>query len=306
MPKRYYVVGARRIALAVALIMASGCGGGGDGGQSSPWKLTFRDEFNRAAGTGVDTSKWLYDIGTGYPGGLPNWGAGEVAFMTDDTANVSHDGKGHLAIRPLRGSGTPEWTSGRIETLRSDFQPPPGGALAIEASIQQPDVSGDAAAGYWPGFWSVGAPYRGNYQNWPGIGEIAFLEDINGRSSVFGTLHCGTLEPPNPCNESTGLGSGEVPCPGCQTGFHNYRAEVDDSVTPEEIRWYLDGRNYFTVRSDEVDETTWTNATDHGFILILNVAMGGGFPAAFGGGPTDATVSGVPMLIDYVRVYERG
>jgi hypothetical protein len=77
--------------------------------------------------------------------------------------------------------------------------------------------------------------------------------------------------------------------------------------TPEEIRsWYLDGWNYFTVRSNEVDATTWANATDHGFILILNVAMGGSFPAAFGGGPTDATASGVPMLIDYVRVYERG
>ena len=304
MPKRHGVVAAR-IALAVALITASGCGGDGDGPQSSQWELTFSDEFDRAAGAGVDTSKWIYDIGTAYPGGLPDWGAGEVAYMTDDPANVSHDGRGHLAITPLRGSGMPEWTSGRIETQRADFQPPTGGALAIEASIQQPNVSGDAAAGYWPAFWSIGAPYRGNYQNWPGVGEIAFLESINGRSSVWGTLHCGTLEPPNPCNEYVGLSSGEVPCPGCLTGFHTYRAELDNSVTPEEIRWYLDGRNYFTVRSNEVDEATWANATDHGFILILNVAMGGGFPAAFGGGPTEATVSGVPMLIDYVRVYER-
>jgi hypothetical protein len=31
--------------------------------------------------------------------------------------------------------------------------------------------------------------------------------------------------------------------------------------------------------------------------LILNVAMGGGFPTAFGG-PTSATQSGVPMLVD--------
>jgi beta-glucanase (GH16 family) len=226
--------------------------------------------------------------------------------MTDDIANASHDGQGHLAITPVRQGGMPEWTSGRIETQRTDFQPPPGGALAIEASIQQPNLTGDAAAGYWPAFWSIGAPYRGNYQNWPGVGEIAVLESINGRSSVFGTLHCGTLEPPNPCNEYTGLGSGEVPCPGCLTGFHIYRAELDDGVTPEEIRWYLDGRNYFTVRANEVDEATWANATDHGFIVILNVAMGGGFPAAFGGGPTDATRSGVPMLIDYVRIYERG
>ncbi len=173
----------------------------------------------------------------------------------------------------------------------------------IEASIQQPNLSGNAAAGYWPAFWSLGAPFRANYLNWPGIGEIDFLEDINGRSSVFGTLHCGTVEAPNPCNEYSGLGSGEVACPGCQTGFHTYRIELDDRVEPEEIRWYLDGKKYFTVKSTQVDQTTWDNATNHGFFLILNVSMGGGFPDAFGGGPTDATVSGVPMLVDYVRVY---
>jgi hypothetical protein len=33
--------------------------------------------------------------------------------------------------------------------------------------------------------------------------------------------------------------------------------------------------------------------------------MGGAFPAAFGGGPTAATASGVPMLVDYVSVAYR-
>jgi hypothetical protein len=51
-----------------------------------------------------------------------------------------------------------------------------------------------------------------------------------------------------------------------------------------------------------VDATTWANATNHGFFVILNVAMGGAFPAAFGGGPTSATESGHPMLVDYVQV----
>jgi ricin-type beta-trefoil lectin protein len=40
--------------------------------------------------------------------------------------------------------------------------------------------------------------------------------------------------------------------------------------------------------------------------MILNVAMGGGFPAAFGGGPTGATQSGVPMVVDYVRALTSG
>jgi Carbohydrate binding module (family 6)/Glycosyl hydrolases family 16 len=141
--------------------------------------------------------------------------------------------------------------------------------------------------------------------NWPSIGEIDVMEDINGRSSVFGTLHCGTA-PGGPCNENTGIGSGERACPGCQTGFHTYAYEIDRSVNPEQVRWYLDGVNYFTVNSSQVDATTWNNAIHHGLFAILNVAIGGGFPAAFGGGPTASTVSGVPMLVDYVAAYTSG
>jgi hypothetical protein len=80
--------------------------------------------------------------------------------------------------------------------------------------------------------------------------------------------------------------------------------EYDRSVSPEQLRFYLDGANYFTLNSSQLDATTWNNATHHGMFMILNVAMGGGFPAAFGGGPTASTASGVPMLVDYVAVYQ--
>jgi chitodextrinase len=118
-------------------------------------------------------------------------------------------------------------------------------------------------------------------------------------------LHCGAPSG-GVCNETTGLGSGEHACAGCQTGFHTYAVEYDRSVSPEQMRFYLDGANYFTLNSNQIDATTWNNATHHGMFMILNVAMGGGFPAAFGGGPTAATQSGVPMLVDYVAVYQSG
>ena len=225
--------------------------------------------------------------------------------MTSNTANVSMDGAGHLAITPLRDAAG-NWTSGRIETQRTDFRRRPAASCAIEASLQQPNVTGAAAAGYWPAFWSLGAPARPvGATNWPSIGEIDIMEDINGLSSVFGTLHCGPSIP-GTCNETTGLGSGEVACPGCQTGFHTYGVEWDRSVTPETLRWYRDGAIYFSLNRNQVDATTWNNATHHGFFVILNVAIGGGFPAAFGGGPTASTRSGVPMLVDYVAVYSAG
>src|SRR5258706_11152157 len=184
-----------------------------------------------------------------------------------------------------------------METQRTDFQPPAGGAMAIEASIQQPNVSGAAAQVYWPACRTLGAPFRGVYTNWPSVGEIDILEDINGQSNVFGTLHCG-ISPGGPCNETTGIGSGAHACPGCLTGYHTYRIEFDKSVSPQQLRWYLDGSQYFTVNANQVDATTWSNATTHGYFVILNVAMGGGWP----GNPTGSTASGVPMLVDYVHV----
>lgn len=33
------------------------------------WSTVFSDDFTGAANTGLDTSKWLYDLGTSYPGG---------------------------------------------------------------------------------------------------------------------------------------------------------------------------------------------------------------------------------------------
>ncbi len=266
------------------------------------WNLVFSDDFNGPAGQLPSGQSWLFDLGTSYPGGAPNWGTGEVETMTSNPANVSLDGAGNLRITPIRGANG-SWTSARIETQRTDFAAPAGGRMRVEGRLQQPNVTGTQALGYWPAFWSMGAAARPvGATNWPGIGEIDVMEDINGRSSEFATLHCGTA-PGGPCNENTGIGSGERACPGCQTGFHTYAYELDRGVSPEQIRWYLDGVNFFTVSASQVDATTWNNATHHGFFLILNVAMGGGFPAAFGGGPTASTASGVPMVVDYVAVY---
>jgi beta-glucanase (GH16 family) len=172
--------------------------------------------------------------------------------------------------------------------------------VRMEASIQQPDVTRTNGAGYWPAFWMLGNGLR-NGGTWPSIGEVDILEDINGRSSVFGTLHCGS-NPGGPCNESSGVGSGERSCKGCQTGFHKYAVEIDRSVSPEQIRWYLDGDNYFTLSEAKVDRQAWVNAVDHPFFIIFDLAIGGGFPAAFGGGPTGDTVSGGEMKIDYLKV----
>ncbi|MFJ5838053.1 glycoside hydrolase family 16 protein [Streptomyces shenzhenensis] len=271
----------------------------------SGWTQVFLDDFNGAAGSGVNTSDWQYATGTSYPGGAANWGTGEIETMTSSTNNVALDGNGNLLITPRRDAAG-NWTSGRIETNRTDFQPPAGGKLRVESRIQLPNVTSDAAKGYWPAFWMLGAPFRGNYWNWPSVGELDIMENVQGLNTSWATIHCGT-SPGGPCNETTGIG-GSTSCTGttCQAGFHTYRMEWDRSTSPEEIRYYLDGVNFHTVRANQVDATTWSNATDHGFFIILNLAMGGGFPGAFGGGPDGGTDPNHPMVVDYVQVLQSG
>ncbi|MDX6221841.1 MAG: hypothetical protein QOD91_895 [Frankiales bacterium] len=263
------------------------------------FSTTWSDDFTGASGTGADPN-WAYDTGAG-----SSFGTGEIETMTNSTANVYQDGASHLVLKALHSGTDPNsgWTSGRIETPAT-FGAAAGGVVRMESVIQQPNVTTANGAGYWPAFWMLGSTLRSGV-SWPGSGEVDILEDINGRSSVFGTLHCGT-NPGGPCNESSGIGSGEHACPGCQTGFHDYAVEIDRSVSPEQIRWYLDGVNYFTLNATQVDAATWTNAVDHSFFIIYDLAMGGGFPSAFGGGPNASTVSGGAMVVDSVAVYNKG
>ncbi|MFH8633203.1 glycoside hydrolase family 16 protein [Streptomyces lydicus] len=263
----------------------------------------WRTDFDGAAGARPSGDDWIIDTGTGYPGGPANWGTGERETYTDRPENLQLDGGGHLKITALKDGAT--WTSGRIETRRTDFAAPAGGKLRIEASIRMPDVSGADALGYWPAFWTLGADYRGNYGNWPGIGEFDIMENVNGLNKVWGTLHCG-VNPGGPCNETQGKGASRD-CPGsaCQAGFHTYALELDrTNGAAEALNWYVDGQKFHTVTAAETDADTWAKATHHGHFLLLDLAMGGGFPDGVAGAatPTDATRPGGALLVDHVAV----
>ncbi|MFE2105007.1 acyltransferase family protein [Kitasatospora sp. NPDC059463] len=266
------------------------------------WTQLLRDDFDGPAGSHPSEADWQYDLGTCYPGcPAAQWGTGEIETMTDSTENVRLDGRGALEIVPTRDAAG-QWSSGRIESRRADFAPPPGGVLRIEAGIALPDVTGPAAAGYWPAFWTLGGELRNGFTGWPAIGELDVMEQVNGRDAVFGTMHCGVLDG-GPCQEPRGLGSGDRPCGAeCRTGFHRYAVEVDLTPGAEQVRWYLDGREHHRVTAAQMDRATWDRAVNHGLFLILNVAVGGNLPAAFGGAVTPATEPGHPMRVDYVSV----
>jgi beta-glucanase (GH16 family) len=236
--------------------------------------VTWSDEFNGAAGTSIDGSKWKFDIGGG------GWGNNELQYYTSSTRNVYHDGQGHLAITARRENpsgyschyGTCQYTSGRILTA-DRFSQAYG---RFEAGIKIP-----RGQGIWPAFWTLGGG------DWPNTGEIDIMENIG---SAPNTVH-GTVHGPG---YSGGAGIGGSRTIGAPLGdaFHNYRIDW----SPNLIVWYLDGSEYFRITPAGIRGNRWVY--DHPFFMILNVAVGGNWP----GPPNSSTTFPQTMLIDYVRV----
>jgi hypothetical protein len=262
------------------------------------WTTVWTDTFDGPANSAPAAANWLVRTGTQYPGGAADWGTGSVETAT--AGNVTLDGAGRLSIRAVR-DGAGAWTSGRIETQRTDFAPQRGEMLRFSAVLKQPDVAN--GLGYWPGFRATGAAYRGNYTNWPGVGETDIMTDVNGRGQLAQTLHCGTA-PDGVCAEYTGRSSGFASCAGCRTGYHEYSQVIDRTKTDEEIRFYLDGRQTWVVRESQVGVAAWEAAVHHGFYLRLDLAIGGSLPNAVAGftTPTAETTSGGVLSVDSVTV----
>ncbi|KAH6646402.1 family 16 glycosyl hydrolase [Truncatella angustata] len=269
----------------------------------SGFTLTWSDDFTGATYAPPSSSNWITDTGTSYAGGPASWGTGEVQTYTNNYKNLRQTGRGALEIIALKSGSA--WTSGRIETVRKDFMAKAGGAMRIQARAALPSVK--QPAGYWPAFWTLGAAYRGNYTNWPFIGEFDIMESVNGLSKAFGGMHCGT-NPGGECNEPSGLGS-NLACSGtaCQGNFHIYTLEVDRTGSVEAIRWFLDGTLYNQVTSSQLSAATWAQVAHQPHFVLLNLAMGGGFPNGVYGSstPLSTTTSGGVYTVDYVAVYNK-
>jgi beta-glucanase (GH16 family) len=251
-------------------------GASGDGSHPG-WTLIWSDEFNAAAGTGVDTTKWnLINKGDGF-------GNNELEFYTNRTANGYHDGDGLLVIKVIKEAYMGrQYTSARLES-NSKFQHLYG---RYEARLQLPH-----GQGIWPAFWMLGNNIGS--AGWPTCGEIDIMENIGKEPSiVHGSLHGPGYSGGNPLGQAYTLPSGAT----YADGFHVFAVEWELNV----VRFYMDDILYGTkTPADTPSGARWVY--DHPFYLLLNVAVGGNWPGA----PDSTTTFPQMMLVDYVRVYSR-
>jgi beta-glucanase (GH16 family) len=245
------------------------------------WRLVWSDEFSGPNGSGVDSTKWSFDVGGS------GWGNNELETYTSRNVNAHLD-DGSLVIKALKETFTgPDkiarnYTSARLLTKNS-FSQVYG---RFEARIKIP-----YGQGIWPAFWMLGNNI--NAAHWPNCGEIDIMENIGREpSTVHGTLHGPGY------SGGSGIGAADMLTGGKKFSddFHTFAIEWEPNV----IRFYVDGILYQTrTPADLPAGASWV--FDHPFFIILNVAVGGGWP----GNPDVTTPFPQQMLVDYIRVYKR-
>ncbi|GIG22129.1 hypothetical protein Cch01nite_28530 [Cellulomonas chitinilytica] len=255
-----------------------------DPGPAGWTNVTYRDDFDGAAGAAADPASW------GNETGGHGWGNDEKQYYTDGNANAATDGAGHLAItvKPntnpaylCTSDGTPcDYTSGRLTSFgKKEFR-----YGHVEARVKVP--SGE---GLWPAFWSLGSDFFD--VDWPQTGEIDVMEHVEGdhgaTNEAFGTIH-------GPGYSGGASIGGTTTVPGALSdAFHTFAIDWE----PGHITWLLDGDVFFEATPATVPAgKQWV--FDHPFFLIMNMAIGGNF------GGTIAPDLQVPasMLVDYVEV----
>src|SRR5260370_28838410 len=139
---------------------------------TSGWQLVWSDEFNGAAGTAPDKTKWNFDLGGG------GWGNGELEVYTSSTNNAFQDGNGNLVIRAIKDAQG-NYTSARLQTGAPGASTNTTNLSCLYGRIQA-RIKLPFGKGAWPAFWMLGEDISTTPR--PGSGEI----DIMGN---FGTYH---------------------------------------------------------------------------------------------------------------------
>lgn len=271
------------------------------------WKQVWEDDFE---GTELDRSKWKPEVSC--------WGGGnnERQCYTDRPENIEVS-DGNLILKAFAedytGKKYPEgmgesdqasqaYTSGKVRTRGiADWK-----YGRFEARMKLPDGQGT-----WPAFWMM--PANDSYGNWPLSGEIDILEAVNlgakceecegteGENRTIAALHFGERPPKNTHIPTRHKLPG---APNAKDAYHVFAVEWGEG----QIDWYIDGENYFSLRSEDwytgaVSKAENPNAPfDKPFYVMLNLAVGGGLSEDNNEMTFDPDSFPAELQVDWVRV----
>ncbi|ROR23878.1 Ig-like protein group 2 [Mobilisporobacter senegalensis] len=257
-------------------------------------ELIWNDEFS---GTALNMNHWSYN--TGYyindDPGTWGWGNNEMEHYTDNERNVFvRDGNLNIVAYeepksfPQDPNRYAQYSSGKITTKdKFTFK---YGRIDFRAKLP-------TGNGMWPALWML--PNDDTYGTWAASGELDVME-ARGRlpGSTSGTIHFGGQWPAN-----TYMGADYL-FPEGQTFASDYH--VYSVVWEEEsIKWYVDGKCFSKITSDQWYSTGAPNDEnapfDQEFYIIMNLAVGGWFDGGITPNPSDLPGK---MQVDYVRVYK--
>ena len=246
--------------------------------RSSEWKLVWADEFNYEGLP--DREKWSYDVG-GH-----GWGNKELQFYTDGRKENARVENGSLIIEARKDNWQDhEYTSARlVSKTKGDWT-----YGRFEARAKLP-----TGKGAWSAIWML--PTTKSYGEWPSSGEIDIMEQVGFEPNVVhASVHTKAYYHVINTHKTA-----RTEVSNATTGFNVYAVEW----TPEEIRGYINDRQYFTFKNERLtnpaaDYQQWP--FDQPFHLLLNIAIGGTWGGQQG---VDPAVWPQRMEIDYVRVYQ--
>ena len=254
------------------------------------YAMVWSDDFN---GTALNTANWAYDNNVHVNGEAQQYASNNVTVtggVLKITAKKEVNNGYQFTSGRIFSHGLKSWKYGKFI-----------------ARMMLP-----VGEGYWPAFWMMGEDI--DSVGWPGTGETDIMENIGYANWVSGALHG-----PGYWGAGSIGGQHTMPNGGTIAAWHDYSVEWD----PTFIKWYIDGILMRTVTRADVNAngSQWTY--DNTKFILLNLALGGEYPAGYNGctgsplpagcpyfgikqGTLDNIVSGGGVVqVDYVQVWQK-
>ena len=238
------------------------------------WKLVWSDEFNYQGLP--DSSKWNYDIGG------DGWGNNEAEFYTGKRLENARVENGNLIIEAKKENWqNKNYTSARLVTKgKGDWS---HGRIEVRAKLPK-------GRGSWPAIWMLGSKTP---LNWPDDGEIDIMEHVGYDPGVIhASTHCKKYNHIIHTQKTA-----TINVPDFADAYHIYAVEWD----AEKLSIFVDDKKYFSIVNEHTGYEAWPFSQP--MHLLLNIAVGGNWGGQKG---VDDSIFPIQMLVDYVRVYQKG